>query len=513
MMRSPLIAALLLASTAAYGQANAPAGDVPTKEAKAEAEKPDADTVKASVEEDAQPVRRSIPFHGHTFGYTVTPGHLTIRNEKGEPTASMFYVAYTATPARGQRRPVTFLFNGGPGSSTMWLHMGSFGPMKVDASSPETIPGPPFRYVANPDTLLDITDLVFIDAPTTGLSRTLGKAEPKDFFGVDKDLDAFTRTIERYLTKYQRWNDPKFIIGESYGTTRAAGLSNSLLNDGVQLNGITFVSTVFNFADFQGDQMLVDFLPTYAADAWYHGKIANKPDLETFLAQAREFASGPYAAALQKGNMLTDAERQSVAQQMAQLTGLSTDYILRSNLRVQPNRFQRELLRDRHQVIGRIDSRYVGTEPDNVGEGADYDPQGSAITGGFVAALNDYLFRDLGYKTPLTYRPNNYAGIGNDWDLTHKGPSGQQQIADTSDDLGTAMRQNPRMKILSVNGVYDLATPFHGAEYEFKHLSLEPQLQANIRYAYYPAGHMMYIDPTSARQLKSDLAAFYASAM
>jgi len=511
-MRS-LIALTLLLSTAAYAADEQPAGDVPTKEAKAEAEKPDADTVKASVEEDAQPVRRAIPFHGHTLAYTVTPGHLTIRNEKGEPTASMFYVAYTATPARGQRRPVTFLFNGGPGSSTMWLHMGSFGPMKVDASSPETIPGPPFRYVANPDTLLDISDLVFIDAPTTGLSRTLGKAEPKDFFGVDKDLDAFTRTIERYLTKYQRWNDPKFIIGESYGTTRAAGLSNSLLNDGVQLNGITFVSTVFNFADFQGDQMLVNFLPTYAADAWYHGKIANKPPLESFIEQAREFASGPYAAALQKGNTLTDAERQSVAQQMAQLTDLSTDYILRSNLRVQPNRFQRELLRDRHQVIGRIDSRYVGTEPDNVGEGADYDPQGSAITGGFVAALNDYLFRDLGYKTPLTYRPNNYAGIGNDWDLTHKAPSGPQQIADTSDDLATAMRQNPRMKILSVNGVYDLATPFHGAEYEFKHMPLEPQLQANIRYDYYPAGHMMYIDPASARQLKTDLTAFYASAM
>src|SRR4029079_14314437 len=213
--------------------------------------------------------------------------------------------------------------------------------------------------------------------------------------------------------------------GESYGTTRAAGLSNSLLNDGVQLNGITFVSTVFNFADFQGDQMLVNFLPTYAADAWYHGKIANKPDLDTFLAQAREFASGPYAAALQKGTMLTDAERQSVAQQMAQLTGLSTDYILRSNLRVQPNRFQRELLRDRHQVIGRIDSRYVGTEPDNVGEGADYDPQGSAITGGFVAALNDYLFRDLGYKTPLVYRPNNYGGIygrGLNRAFTHNAP-------------------------------------------------------------------------------------------
>ena len=513
-MRAALLTLSLLLSSAAFA-ADTPAGDVPTKDAKAEAQKTDSDTVKASVEEDAQPVRRSIPFHGRTLAYTVTPGHLTIRNDKGEPTASMFYVAYTIPSARP--RPVTFLFNGGPGSSTMWLHMGSFGPIRVDASMPETIPGPPFRYGPNPDTLLDVSDLVFIDAPTTGLSREIGKAEPKDFFGVDKDLDAFTRTIQRYLTKYQRWNSPKFIIGESYGTTRAAGLSNSLLNAGVQLNGITFVSTVFNFADFQGDQSLINFLPTYAADAWYHGKIPNKPPLEGFLEQARQFASGPYAAALQRGNMLSDEEKQSIAQQMAQLTGLSPDYILRSDLRVQPGRFQRELLRDRHQVIGRIDSRYVGTEPDNVGEGADYDPQGSAITGAFVGALNDYLFRDLGYKTPLVYRPNNYGAIyGGDsnWDFTHSAPTaGKQQIADTSDDLANAMRQNPRMKILSVNGYYDLATPFHGAEYEFKHLALEPQLQSNIEYRYYPAGHMMYIDPVSADRLKADLAAFYASAL
>ncbi len=511
-MRS-LIALSLLLSSAAYAADDQPAGDVPTKEAKADAAKPDSDAVKASVEEDAQPVKRSIPFHGHTLSYTVTPGHLTIRNDKGEPMASMFYVAYTMPSANGRPRPLTFLFNGGPGSSTMWLHMGSFGPMKVDASSPETIPGPPFRYGPNPDTLLDLSDLVFIDAPTTGLSRALGKTEPKDLFGVDKDLDAFTRTIQRYLTKYQRWNSPKFIIGESYGTTRAAGLSRSLFDQGIQLNGITFVSTVFNFADFQGDQELVDFLPTYAADAWYHGKIPNKPPLDAFIEQARQFASGPYAAALQKGNGISDEEKQSIAQQMAQLTGLSPDYILRSNLRVQPNRFQRELLRDRHEVIGRIDSRYVGTEPDNVGEGADYDPQGSAITGGFVAALNDYLFRDLGYKTPLIYRPNNYAGIGDDWDLTHKSAEGPQQIADTSVDLADTMRQNPRMKVMSVNGYYDLATPFHGAEYEFGHMALEPQLQQNIRYHYYPAGHMMYIDPVSAQQLKADFAAFYSSAL
>jgi carboxypeptidase C (cathepsin A) len=518
MMRSTLLAVSLLLSSAAYAAAP-PAGDVPSKGEKAEAQKPDADkdTVKASVEEDAQPVNRSIPFRGRTLAYTVTPGHLTIRNDKGEPTASMFYVAYTI-PSPGRARPVTFLFNGGPGSSTMWLHMGSFGPMKVDASNPETIPGPPFRYGPNPDTLLDVSDLVFIDAPTTGLSREVGKAEPKDFFGVDKDLDAFTRTIQRYLTKYQRWNSPKFIIGESYGTTRAAGLSNSLLDAGVQLNGITFMSTVFNFADFQGDQSLIDFLPTYAADAWYHGKIANKPPLDQFVAQAREFASGPYALALEKGNDLSEAEAQSVAQQMSQLTGLSTDYILRSHLRVDPDHFRRELLRDRHEIIGRIDSRFVGTEPNNVGEGTDYDPQGSAITGGFVAALNDYLFRDLGYRTPLTYRPNNYGAVfgggGPDgWTFTHKSPEGRQDVADTSVDLASAMRQNPRMKILSVNGYYDLATPFHGAEYEFKHMALEPQLQANIRYTYYSAGHMMYIDPASSHQLKADLAAFYASAL
>jgi len=517
-MRSSLLAIALVLSAPAYAD-DTPAGDVPPKDVKAEAQKPDdKDVVKASVEEDAQPVRRSIPLRGRTLAYTATPGHLTIRNDKGEPTASLFYVAYTASSANGRPRPVTFLWNGGPGSSTMWLHMGSFGPMKVDASLPQTIAGPPFRYGPNPDTLLDISDLVFIDAPTTGLSRTLGKAEPKDFFGVDKDIGAFSRAIQRYLTKYQRWNSPKFIIGESYGTTRAAGISSKLLDQGVQLNGITFVSTVFNFADFQGDQSFVNFLPTYAADAWYHGKIADKPELRGFIARAKEFANGPYALALQRGSRLGDAEKQSVAQQMAQLTGLSADYIIRSNLRVDPERFRRELLRDRHQIIGRIDSRYVGTEPDNAGDSASYDPQASAITGAFVGALNDYLSRDLGYKTQLTYRPNNYGEVFGDsgpdsWTFQHKSAAGSQLIADTSVDLADAMRQNPRMKVLSVNGLYDLATPFNGADYEFEHLALDPQIAANIRYTYYEAGHMMYTDPPSARQLKADLASFYASAM
>jgi carboxypeptidase C (cathepsin A) len=424
----------------------------------------------------------------------------------------MFYTAYTVE-SRGAPRPVTFLFNGGPGSSTMWLHMGSFGPIKVDASTPETVAGPPFRYTANPDTLLDVSDLVFIDAPTTGLSRPLGKSEPKDFFGVDKDLDAFTRTIQRYLTIYGRWNSPKFIIGESYGTTRAAGLSKALSDKGVQLNGIVLVSTILNIALFSGDdQTLINFLPTYAADAWYHGKIQPKPDLMSFVAQAKAFASGPYAAALQKGDSISDEEKASVARQMAQLTGLSEAYILQSNLRVQPNRFQRELLRDRREIIGRIDSRFVGTEADAAGEQPSYDPQASAITGAFVSAFNDYLYRDLGYKSPLTFRPNNYAGIGNDWNFQHNSPDGQQFAANVSSDLAQAMRENPRLRILNVAGLYDLATPFFAAEYDLGHMALEPRIAANIRYTYYPAGHMMYIDPASAHQLKADLASFYASA-
>ncbi|MBA3897865.1 MAG: peptidase S10, partial [Sphingomonadaceae bacterium] len=475
--------------------------------------KPDPDVAAASVVESASPRKRSIPLAGHTLAYTVTPGTLTIRNDEGAPIASMFYTAYTVDTGRGRPRPITFLFNGGPGSSSMWLHMGSFGPIKIDASIPEMERPAPFRLAPNPDTLLDKTDLVFLDAVTTGLSRPLGKAKPEDFFGVDKDIDAFARGIQRYLSAYGRWNSPKFIIGESYGTTRAAGLSYALADRGVQLNGVVLVSTVLNFADFSGDQSAINFLPTYAADAWYHGKIADKPPLDSFMAQARVFASGPYASALQKGLALGDAEKQSVAQQMARLTGLSSDYILRSNLRVSPDRFRRELLRDQRRIIGRIDSRYLGTESDAAGEGTSYDPQSSSISGAFIGALNDYLFRDLGYQTPLSYRPNNYAGIGEKWDLKHKSAEGFQNISDTSVDLAAAMRQNPRLRLLSVNGYYDLATPFFGADYEIGHMMVEPSIAANIRYVYYPAGHMMYIDPVSAKRLNADLNAFYDSAM
>jgi carboxypeptidase C (cathepsin A) len=515
-MRSSLLAIALVLSAPAYAQANK-AGDVPPKEqtAATPAPKPEQDTAKASVAEDAQPVHRAIPFHGRTLAYTVTPGHVTIRNDDGEPIASMFYVAYTMPSTNGRPRPVTFLFNGGPGSSTMWLHLGSFGPLKIDASKPEMERPAPFRLLPNPDTLLDVSDLVFLDAPTTGLSRALGKAETKDLVGVDHDLDAFTRTIQRWLTVYGRWNSPKFIIGESYGTLRAAGLSHSLADHGVQLNGVTLMSSVLSigllFSSY--DQTYINILPTYAATAWYHNRIPNKPPLDAFLQDARNFALGRYAAALQKGNSLSDQERREVASEAARFTGLTPEYFLANNLRVDPSRFRKELLRDQGRIVGRLDSRFTGSDPDRAGEAADYDPQDKAITGAWTAMINDYLFRDLGYRTPLTYRPNNSA-VFPLWDWKHSTGQGRAQMAaDTRVDLAAAMRENPNLKLLSLNGLFDLATPFAGAEYDIGHMELGPVERQNIRYTYYPSGHMIYIDPVSAQKLKADLASFYASAM
>ncbi|HEX8233986.1 MAG TPA: peptidase S10 [Caulobacteraceae bacterium] len=520
-MRLGLIGSLLALALAAGGPAWAQ-GDTPKPEkieqkpATPDAKPTEPDSAKPSVIETAQPRKRSIPLNGATLAYTVTPGTLTIRNDEGEPTASVFYTAYTVQRGKGGRaRPVTFLFNGGPGSSTMWLHMGSFGPLKIDASTTETVRPAPYRLLPNPDTLLDRTDLVFIDAVTTGLSRPLGKSEPKDFFGVDQDLDAFTRAIQRYLTVYGRWDSPKFVIGESYGTLRAAGLAYSLQQKGVQLNGVALVSSVLDIGLLFStlDHTYVTVLPTYAATAWYHNRIPNRPaDLNAFLAQVRTFAAGPYAAALFRGDALAPAERDAVARQLAAYTGLSPEFILRSNLRVGPDRFRKELMRGERRTVGRLDSRFVGIDPDAAGEGPEFDPTDAAISGAFVGALNNYLFHDLGFQTPLTYRPNNYSGIAGKWDWKHAGPGGPQLSADTSADLAATMRRNPRLKVISVNGLYDMATPFFGADYDLSHMLLEPEQRANVTYTYYPAGHMMYIDPASARQLKTDLAAFYDSA-
>jgi carboxypeptidase C (cathepsin A) len=529
-MRIALIAAAAALGLATPLAAQAPVPTPPTAHADepgsgtgaasaSTARRTEPDTAAPTIEETAQPRRRSIPLRGGTLAYTVTPGTLTIRNDEGAPIASMFYTAYTVDSGRGGRpRPLSFLFNGGPGSSSMWLHMGSFGPMKVDVSRPETAGPAPYRLLPNPDTLLDRTDLVFIDAVTTGLSRPLGKAQPKDFFGVDPDLDAFTRAVQRYLTIYGRWNSPKFLIGESYGTTRAAGLSYALQQKGVQLNGVALISTVLDFALITGafDQSYTGLLPTYAATAWYHNRLANRPaDLEAYLREVRAFAQGPYTVALAKGGALSPAERDAVARQIAAYTGLSPEFIIRDNLRVSPDHFRKELMRDRRRTVGRLDSRFVGSDAGAASDSPEYDPAEAAISSAFIGALNDYLFHDLGFQTPLSYRPNNYAGIGGQWDWKHKSPESPapQLSVNTAVDLAAAMRQNPRLKLLSINGLYDIATPFFGAEYDLQHMALEPEQRANITYRYYQSGHMVYIEPGSARQLKADFSAFYDSAL
>ncbi len=473
----------------------------------------DVDTAKASATEQAYPRQRSIPFRGQTLAYTVTPGTLTVRDDDGAPIASMFYTAYTI-PSKGRARPVTFMYNGGPGSSTMWLHMGSFGPMKVDVPGLTALRGDPTRLIPNQDTILDKTDIVFLDAIGTGLSRPLGKSDGKQFWGVDGDLDAFARGIQRYVTKYGRWDAPKFLLGESYGTLRSAGLVNTLQDRGIKVAGVTLVSTVLNIGllfDPSMDQGQINLFPTLAATAWYHNRIQNRPaDLDAFAKAAQAFATGPYAAALAKGDALPAQERDAVAREASAMLGVSADFLIRSNLRPGPDRFRKELLRDQRRTVGRLDSRFDGIDVDAGGEGPEFDAANEAIAGAFIAAMNNYLFRDLGYPTTLPYRPNYYSAISPNWDWKHRTPGGGRQFAgNTTVDLSQAMRQNRQLKVLQLNGYYDMATPFAGADYDLEHMGLDASLKANLTFRYYPSGHMIYIEPGSSKRLKADLDAFY----
>jgi carboxypeptidase C (cathepsin A) len=477
------------------------------------------DTIADPVE-DAQPRKRSIPFQGRTLAYTVTPGTLVLRNDVGEPIATMFYTAYTVDQPKGASpRPVTFLFNGGPGSASMYLHMGSFGPLKLDLSKVDVAQPGPYPLHANPDTLLDRTDLVFLDAVTTGLSRPAGKATGKDFWGVDQDIDAFARGIQRYLSVYNRWGSPKFILGESYGTMRAGGLVYTLQQRGISMTGVIVMSTVFTYGpamDPGTDQIYVSYLPSYAVTAAYHHRLAEQPaDLPTFVQKAREFANGPYLVALQKGNDLSDTERQSMAQQLSAFTGLSPEYLLENDLRVDPSRFRKELLRGQRRTIGRLDARFTAIDVDAGGEKPEYDAADAAFSGAFVAAINDYLFNDLGYKSDLAYRPSSGAMIGEKWDFTHHLPGGGRinVAASTMPDLSRAIRMNPHLRVMNLNGYYDLATPFGGAEYDLKRIMLDKSEQDHILYRYYPSGHMIYINPAAARDVRADLDAFYDNAV
>jgi carboxypeptidase C (cathepsin A) len=460
----------------------------------------------------------SVDIGGRSVRYTATAGTVLIREDKEEkPEASVFYVAYTADDAKASNRPITFFYNGGPGSSSVWLHMGSLAPVRVESASAAATAPPPYHLVPNQYSLIDKSDLVFIDAVGTGFSTPVGKAKGKDFWGVDQDLAAFAKAITRSVTINQRWNSPKFLFGESYGTTRSAGLVNKLQSQGMAFNGVVLLSSILNYASNSPglDQNYIGSLPTFAAIAWYHDKVPNKPaDLHAFLDEARAFAAGEYASALSKGQNLSAAELDAIATKTSRYTGLSPQYLEQANLRVSQSRFRKELLRDDRRTLGRYDGRYEGIDVDAAGETPEFDPSSTAITGAYIAAFNQYAEETLKWSsdTPYVLRGPD---IIKDWDWKHAQPGARfpQRVPYVAADLARAMRENPRLQVLSANGWFDLATPFFATEYDISHMQLDPSLRENVTFTYYPSGHMVYLNVDALKQFKSDLDRFYDHAL
>ena len=442
------------------------------------------------------------------------------KSDEAPPTARMFYAAYfqKATPAGS--RPITFLYNGGPGSSTMWLHMGSFGPKRVITADTRHANAAPYRISNNDYSLLDVTDLVFIDAPGTGFSRIMGKDKEKAFWGTDQDAHAFERFIRRFLTKHDRWNSPKYLFGESYGTPRSAVLSGLLQN--IDLNGIVLLSTILSFDNSVDgprwnpgvDQAYALALPTYAASAFYHHKLPTQPAaLEPFLAEVEKYALGDYMNALLAGSELPDTQKQNVAAKLHDYTGLPLAYLLKANLRVSGGAFSKNLQDPQGLTTGRLDTRYAGPDLNPLSEEAEYDPQSVAISSAYTTAINQYMREDLKYGENQTYKPGAYGDGNFSWDLRHQAPGGPpigqgESGTNVMPDLAQSMKLNPNLKVLLAGGYYDLATPFFEGIYEMRHLPIPPNLHSNIAYRYYPAGHMIYVNEEILKQFHDDVAGF-----
>jgi carboxypeptidase C (cathepsin A) len=492
------------------------------------AQRPGGDEKPAEKKEDAgvpvpsetnSATKHDITVGGRLIHYTATAGNLLIHDEQSKPNASIFYVAYTEDGADAKTRPVTFFYNGGPGAASIWLHMGSFGPVRVVTQSPQATAPAPYSYVTNEYSLLDKSDLVFIDAPLCGFSRAVGKGTVKDFAGTDQDIAAFRKFIERYITANQRWGSPKFLFGESYGTTRSAGLVAALQNDGVAFNGVVLLSSILNYniRNPGYDAEAIGYLPSFAAIGYFHKKVKATGSLAEWVEQAREFARGPYAAALAQGDRLPAAEFDTVAAKVAALTGLDVAYVKETRLRIQAARFRKELLRGDDRTLGRYDARFMGWDPDEAGETPGYDPSDTGISGAYVGAFHDYIQRELKFMSQETYYTSG-PGLNGAWDFKHRpsgsGPGGREQSQpDTAMDLADAMRKNPRLKVFSANGYFDLATPFFATEYDLSHMSLPAPLAGNVSFGYYPAGHMVYLNVEALKEMKADMAKFYASAM
>ncbi len=454
----------------------------------------------------------------HLKGYDDVPQNLNKEDKVGPAEASMFYAAYFKSGVPGARRPITFLFNGGPGSSSVWLHMGAFGPRRVVTADSAHTPAAPYPLVNNEYSLLDASDLVFIDAPGTGFSRVAGKDKDKAFFGVDADAHAFADFITQFLSKWGRWNSPKYIFGESYGTTRAAALVNLLeTENAVDVNGVILLSQVLNYdvlPDFPElnpgvDQPYELWLPSYAATAWYHHRLSDPSrPLGTLLDEVERFASGEYATALHAGATLDPEQRKTIAGKLHAYTGLPLAYIEKANLRISQGEFQKTLLDDAELTTGALDTRFSGPTMDPMSKEAGYDPQSTALGSAYVSIFNDYVRAELKYGEGKVYR--QVLRI-EDWNFSHRPPGSRQtlnQQVNVMPDLAVAMKRNPNLKILVNGGYFDLVTPFFEGVYEMRHLPIPASLQKNIEFKFYESGHMVYAHEASLKALHENVADF-----
>ena len=473
---------------------------------------PAAEAEKAKEREEEKPVttRQELRLAGRVLKYAVTTGVLPLKSKDGETEARVFFMAYVADRTGGpESRPLTFSFNGGPGSSSVWLHLGALGPRRVAMRPDGAMPQAPYKLVDNEHTWLDATDLVFIDPVGTGYSRAAKPDLGKKFWGLQGDIESVGEFIRLYLTRYERWSSPLFMVGESYGTTRAAGLAGHLVERGIAFNGVLLVSSILNFqtARFMpgNDLPYLLFLPTYTATAWYHKRLAPElqADLKKTLAESEAFVAGDYARALAKGDALPAAERDTVAEQVARFTGLDKRYVAGANLRIEIQRFCKELLRAERRTVGRLDSRFKGIDTDAAGEEPGFDPSLAAIRPPYTATFNDYVRRTLGYKSDLPYYILG-GGIGT-WDWGAEG----NLATDTGQALREAFAKNPSMRLFVASGYYDLATPYFATEYTLAHMGLDETQRARISTAHYEAGHMMYIHEGELARLKADVAAFF----
>jgi carboxypeptidase C (cathepsin A) len=466
-----------------------------------------ASRTESTADDRVSQTSHTMRLDGREIRYTATAGTLPVRLDDEKIVAHMFFVAYTKDSEDAKSRPVSFLYNGGPGSATVWLHMGSFGPVHVQMAEDGFQPVPPSHLIENENSLLGVTDLVFIDAIDTGYSRVASGVSANQFHGQRGDLRAFGEFINAYLVSYGRWTSPKFLIGESYGTIRSAGLAQEMQSrHGIELNGIALISSLLTYQTLSpapdNDVAYAAFVQTYAADAWYHKKLPadlQQQGLKGVVDQARTFAFGDYMQALTKGNLLTAGERTAAARPFSRLTGLSQQFVEASNLRVAPERFRKELLRDRRLTIGRLDGRFTGLDLDAAGERQEFDPSNTALQGAYTALFQDYARHELKWSTDLRYPTT---GNVRPWTFD------ENRYMDMTDALRATMTRNPFLRVFVACGYYDGATPIGGSEFNFSHLAYDASVTARVSFSYYEAGHMIYIRPSAHKQLSADIASF-----